>query len=151
PGRVGAGVVDRDDVRVDDARGESRLAEEARPEHVVADEVLGEHLQRDGPTQSRVVREVDGRHAAVTKRALELVALPAGGRGLRHRLRLSRVGTGSKPVKDPRRSRPSPAWGSGTTPPSASCSGRGWVVAGVTAVDSRSAGAVVRAVDRGDP
>ena len=53
---------------------EPRLAQEPLPEGRVARQVLGEELDRNRAVQLLVLREVDGRHAAVAERALEAVA-----------------------------------------------------------------------------
>ena len=72
---VDAGVVDLDDVRVDQLRDRERLAAEAGDELVVVGEVLGEDLDRDGALEHPVGGPVDGRHAARAEPVAELVAL----------------------------------------------------------------------------
>ena len=81
---VAAGVVDLHDVRVRDARGEPRLAQEPGPKALVVGQVLREHLERDRPSEHRVVREIDGRHTAAAERALDRVPATAGGRRMLH-------------------------------------------------------------------
>ena len=68
------GVVDADHVRVREPRRQPRLAQEPLAEGGVAGQVFGEQLERYRPMQLLVLREVDGRHAAVAERALEPVA-----------------------------------------------------------------------------
>jgi hypothetical protein len=69
---------------VRDARGQPRLAQEARPEALIAGQVLCEHLERDRPPEHRVAGEIHGRHAAAAERALDHVPATAGGRRMRH-------------------------------------------------------------------
>ena len=69
-----AAVVDRDDVRVREARGVLRLVPEARDELVVAGVAVVEDLDRDAPAQLLVLREVDVRHSARAELAHDAVA-----------------------------------------------------------------------------
>jgi len=61
---VDAGVVDLDDVGVDQFRHRQRLAAEAGDEALVVGEVLGEDLHRDRPLEDQVGCLVDVRHPA---------------------------------------------------------------------------------------
>ena len=72
---VDPGVVDLDDVGVDQLRDRERLAAEAGHELVVVREVLGEDLHRDGSFQHPVGCPVDGRHAAGAEPIAELVTV----------------------------------------------------------------------------
>src|SRR5262249_19839440 len=72
---VDAGVVDLDDVGVDELRDGERLAPEARDEALVVREVLGEDLHRDGPLKDRVRRPEDGRHPTRAEAVLDPVAI----------------------------------------------------------------------------
>ena len=82
---VDAGVVDLDDVRVDELGDGERLAAEAGDELLVVGEVLGEDLDGDGPLEHAIDGPVDGRHAAAAEAVAELVAV--GDRGAAHRFR----------------------------------------------------------------
>ena len=73
-GLVGSEVVDLHDVWVDQARGGQRLAPEARDEVRVGGEVLGEQLDGDVALESRVERELHGRHPAHAETTAEAVA-----------------------------------------------------------------------------
>jgi hypothetical protein len=59
---VDAGVIDLDDVGVDELRDRERLPAEAGDEALVVGEVLGEDLHRDGPLEDRVRRAEYRRH-----------------------------------------------------------------------------------------
>ena len=72
---VDAGVVDLDDVGMDQLRDRERLAAEAGDELFVVGEVFGEDLDRDGPLENAVGRPVDGRHPAGAEPVAELVAI----------------------------------------------------------------------------
>ena len=72
---VDAGVIDLDDVGVDEPRDGQRLAAEASDELVVVGEMLGQDLHRDGPLEHAVGRSVDGGHAARAEPVAELVAV----------------------------------------------------------------------------
>src|SRR6185369_12896727 len=61
---VDAGVVDLDDVRVDQPRHRQRLAFEAGDEALVVVQVLGEDLDRHRALEDAVGRLVDARHPA---------------------------------------------------------------------------------------
>ena len=58
------GLVDRDDVRMVDRRGQLRLAQEAVAERLVLGEAGGEQLERDPPLQPQILGQVDDAHAA---------------------------------------------------------------------------------------
>ena len=75
---VDAGVVDLDDVGVDQFGDRQRLAPEAFDEALVVGEVLGEHLDRDRPLEDQVFGLVDVRHAARAEPVAELVAAREG-------------------------------------------------------------------------
>ncbi len=72
---VDAGVVDLDDVRVDQLRHRERLAPEAGDELVVVGEVLGEDLDRHGALEHPVGGPVDRGHPARPEAVAELVAV----------------------------------------------------------------------------
>ena len=76
----GAGLVDRDHVRVVERRGEPGLADEPLPEAFVLGELGREHLERDLPLEPVVLGEVDDAHAAAAERALDPVARDLGPR-----------------------------------------------------------------------
>ena len=108
---VRAGVEDRDDVRVPDARGGLRLAAEALHEAVVVGELRREDLHGDGPTQHRVRAEEDLGHAAAAELALDAVAPSEGHRqvDLRNLLLTRPVRPRGPPSRSGRRpARPSP-------------------------------------------
>src|SRR5262249_42672108 len=67
------GLVDRDDVRMLQRRGELRLAEETLAESVVLAELRCEELQRDLSLQTKIVGAVDDAHPAPTENALQVV------------------------------------------------------------------------------
>ncbi|MEY2512728.1 MAG: hypothetical protein QOJ89_86 [bacterium] len=69
-----AGVVDGDDVRVIEHRGDARLVLEAPPRLVVAEQRGRDDLQRDGPLQRQLRRAVDGPHAAAAGERVDAVA-----------------------------------------------------------------------------
>ncbi len=71
---VDAGVVDLDDVGVDQLRDRQRLAPEAGDEALVVGEVLGEDLDRDRALEDAVGRLVDVRHPARAEPVADLVA-----------------------------------------------------------------------------
>ena len=64
---VDAGVVDLDDVGVDELGDGERLAAEPGDELLVVGEVLGQHLDGDRPLEHPVGGLVDGRHAAAAE------------------------------------------------------------------------------------
>ncbi len=72
------GVVDLDDVRVDELGDRERLAAEAGDELLVVGEVLGEDLDGDGALEDPVGRPVDRRHPAPAEPVAELVAAGEG-------------------------------------------------------------------------
>ena len=69
-----AGLVDRDDVRVVDRRGQLRLAQEPVAERFIAGEALGEQLESDPPLEPEVLGQVDDAHAAPAQQRLDPVA-----------------------------------------------------------------------------
>jgi hypothetical protein len=69
-----AAVVHRQDVGMLEPSGETDLALEALGAEGVP-EVRMQHLEGDGPVVAEIVRQVDGRHAAVTELAVDGVAL----------------------------------------------------------------------------
>ena len=80
-------LVDRDDVRMVDRRGQLGLTEEAVAERVVLGEIDGQELQRDPPLEPQVLGEVDHAHAAQAEQRLDPVAgeprcRPSGRRSL---------------------------------------------------------------------
>ncbi len=77
---VDAGVVDLDDVRVDQLRHRQRLAAEAGDELLVVREVLGQDLHGHRALQDAVGRLVDARHPARPEAVAELVAVGDQGR-----------------------------------------------------------------------
>ena len=78
---VDAGVVDLDDVGVDQLRDGERLAAEAGDELLVVGEVLGQDLHRDRALEHLVDRPVDARHPARAEAVAELVAAGDHGAG----------------------------------------------------------------------
>jgi hypothetical protein len=76
------GVVDLDDVRVDELRDRERLAAEAGDELLVVGQVLGEDLDGDRPLEHAVDGAVDGRHPAAAEAVAEHVSV--GDRGTAH-------------------------------------------------------------------
>jgi hypothetical protein len=69
-----ARVVDRDDVRVIEARCDPRLAEEALAESVVSRVTRSEDLEGHVPVEAAVVRAVHLSHAAAADQLLDPVA-----------------------------------------------------------------------------
>ena len=69
-----ARVVHRDDVRMIQARGEPRLAEEALAESVVVGVTRSEDLQGNVPVEAGVVRAVHLAHPAAADQLLDPVA-----------------------------------------------------------------------------
>ena len=69
-----AGVVDRDDVRVVDRRGQPRLAQEPLAEAHVLGQLRREDLQRDVAVEREVVGAVDDAHPAAAEQRLQPVA-----------------------------------------------------------------------------
>src|SRR5690349_20642947 len=78
---VDPGVVDLDDVRVNQAGNRQCLAAKAGNKLVVVGEVLGEDFHRDGAFEHPVEGLVDGRHAAGTEAIAQLVAVGDGADG----------------------------------------------------------------------
>jgi len=68
------GLVDRDDVRMVDRRGQLRLTQEAVAERFVLGEAGSEELQRDLPLQPQIFGQVDHAHAAPAEQRLDPVA-----------------------------------------------------------------------------
>ena len=95
---VDAGVVDLDDVGVDQLRHRQRLAAEAGDEALVVGEVLGEDLHRDGALEDPVGRLVDVRHPA---RAEPLRRFVAPGEGSRPPSFAFHCGAGADPARGP--------------------------------------------------
>ena len=81
---VDAGVIDLDDVRVDQLGHSEGFAAEAGDEAVVVGKVFGQHLDRHGAFEDAVGRPVDVRHASGTQLVAELVAVGED-RGFSHR------------------------------------------------------------------
>ena len=71
---VDPGVVDLDDVGVDQFRDGERLAPEAGDEPLVVGEVLGEDLDRDGALEDPVGCPMHGRHPARAEAPVDLIA-----------------------------------------------------------------------------
>ncbi len=69
-----ARVVDRNDVRVVEACGEARLAQETLAEALVVRELLDEQLEGDGALEAHVLRPVDLAHATASDESADLVA-----------------------------------------------------------------------------
>jgi hypothetical protein len=67
-------LVDRDDVRVVDGRGELGLAQEAVAERLVLRKRRSEQLECDLPLQSQVLGEIDDAHAAQPEQGFDPVA-----------------------------------------------------------------------------
>ncbi len=65
-------------MRVRERRRDADLAQEALTAHCVEQRRV-EHLERDAPAVSRVVREIDCRHAATSELALDVVPPGEGG------------------------------------------------------------------------
>ncbi len=68
-------VVDGDHRGVADATGDAELLAEARDDRVIRAQLGVQDLERDHGLGGRVLREVDGGHAALAEHALHLVAL----------------------------------------------------------------------------
>jgi hypothetical protein len=84
PGRVLAGVVDRDDGRMVQRGRRLRLTPEPRLERRVAGEVGPQHLHRDLPAEPQVVRQVDLGHAPAPEHVADLVAVAEHQRRVGH-------------------------------------------------------------------
>ncbi len=56
---VDPGVIDLDDVRVDQLRDGQRFTPEPGDEAVIVGEMLGQHFHRDGPFEDPVGRAID--------------------------------------------------------------------------------------------
>ena len=68
------GLVDRDDVRMVDRRGQLRLVEEAVTERFVLGEAGSEQLERDLPLESQILGQVDDAHPAPAQQRFDPVA-----------------------------------------------------------------------------
>ena len=68
------GLVDRDDVRMVDRRGQLRLAQEAVTERLVLCEVRGQELERNPPLEPQILSQVDDAHAAPAEQRLDPIA-----------------------------------------------------------------------------
>jgi hypothetical protein len=82
-----AGLVDRHDVGVVDRRRQLRLAQEALAERLIVGEAGGEQLQRNGPPQPAILREVDHAHAAAGRARMRSGSRRAPFRPAAHRSR----------------------------------------------------------------
>ena len=69
-----AGLVDRNDVRVVEARGEPRLPQHPLAEPLVIGEAFAQELQGDGALEPHVERAVHLAHAAAPGKSTDLVA-----------------------------------------------------------------------------
>ena len=67
-------LVDRDDVRMVDGRGQLRLAQEAVTERFVPGEAGSKQLQRHPPLQPQILGQVDDAHPAEAQQRLDPVA-----------------------------------------------------------------------------
>ena len=67
------GLVDRDDVRMVDRRGQLRLAQEWASERLVLGEPPRQQLERDLPLEPQVLGQVDDAHAAPAQQRLDPV------------------------------------------------------------------------------
>ena len=68
------GLVDRDDVRMVDRRGQLRLAQEAVTERLVLGEARSQQLERDLPLEPQILGQVDDAHAAQAQQRLDPIA-----------------------------------------------------------------------------
>lgn len=73
-----AGLVDGDDVRVIEGRGQLRLAQESDAKPLVLRELGRQELQRHVAFQPQIVAEVDDAHASASQHALDAVARQLG-------------------------------------------------------------------------
>ena len=64
-------LVDRDDVRMVDRRGQLRLAQEAATERFVLGESGSEQLERNPPLEPQILGHVDDAHAAPAEQRLD--------------------------------------------------------------------------------
>ena len=67
-------LVDRDDVRMVDRRGQLRLAQEAVTKRFVSGQAGGQQLQRDLPLEPQILGQVDDAHAAEAQQRLDPIA-----------------------------------------------------------------------------
>ena len=68
------GLVDRDDVRMVDRRGQLRLTKEALAERLVLGEARSEQLERNLPLEPQILGQVDDAHAAPAQQRLDPIA-----------------------------------------------------------------------------
>ena len=68
-----AGGIDGNDVRVTQPRDRLRFAEKGLAQIGASGERRRQHLDRDGPSQPRLAREIDDAHAAAAELPLERV------------------------------------------------------------------------------
>ncbi len=68
------GLVDRDDVRMVDRRGQLRLAQEAVTERLVLGEAGSQQLERNPPLEPQILGQVDDAHAAQAEQRLDPIA-----------------------------------------------------------------------------
>ena len=68
------GLVDRDDVRMVDRRGQLRLAQEAVAERLVLGEAGSQQLERNLPLEPQILGQVDDAHAAPAQQRLDPIA-----------------------------------------------------------------------------
>ena len=69
-----ARLVDRNDARMVDRRGQLRLAQETLAEGPVLGQAGGEHLERHLPLQAQVLGQVDDAHAALAEQRFDPVS-----------------------------------------------------------------------------
>ena len=67
-------LIDRDDVRMVDRRGQLRLVQEAVTERFVHGEAGGQQLQRDAPLEPQILGQVDDAHATPAQQGLDPIA-----------------------------------------------------------------------------
>ena len=68
------GLVDRDDVRMVDRRGQLRLAQEPVTERLVPGEAHSQQLESDPPLQPQILGQIDDAHATPAQQRLDPVA-----------------------------------------------------------------------------
>src|SRR6266850_3351734 len=66
--------IDRNDVRMIETRRELRLGPQTHAKSLVRSELGREHLERDGPFEPQVLREIDDPHPAAPEHALDSIA-----------------------------------------------------------------------------
>ena len=67
-------LIDRDDVRMIDRRGQLRLAQEAVTERLVLGEAGSEQLERNPPLEPQILGQVDDAHAAQAEQRHDPIA-----------------------------------------------------------------------------